>query len=539
MLYAIGFIAALSSAIIWLFLKTKNLVSAAFFGRSFWVSLILYILGLYFEDTALIVKLFLMLPIDVAIFISILLLFNRYVTGSKLWFSVVAAVLLAIKFFFFDRIADGLEWLKRHTLLKEQSTVEQAAPPIALAGNAELLLDLNTKFTPSQLFAKAKAMDLVCRPAFPNVARPDDTSLDEFYVIDIPDERLSEWQSIAQSFQVAGLIDGFEVNEVMTIDLPAASPARKNQPSFGLNDPGVSQLWGFGAMQIHELFDLLKIVQPQKVARIAILDTGVDGAHEDLQGNFHSTDRSYDTDPVGHGTHCAGIAAAVSNNGKGIASFSPNNNFVRVTSIRVLNSFGGGTQQDIINGIIEAADKGADVISLSLGGPSFDSEQRAYTEAVKYAHQAGAIVVAAAGNADTDAVNFAPANVKGVITVAALDEQLNKAEFSNHVRNIAMPIAAPGVNIYSTFPKNQYKSLSGTSMATPYVAGLLGVMKALQPDLTAEEAYQILRQTAAIVPHQKDTGGLIQPGKAVTALLRWQSPITAATSRSSVLPNSK
>jgi thermitase len=522
MLYTIGFLALLASATVWLFLKTKSLVSAAFFGKSFWVSLILYILGLYFEDAALIVKLFLMLPMDIAIFVSILLLFNRYVTGSKFWFSIITAVLLVIKFFFFDMAAESWDWLKKHNPFAQQTSAMQSAPPTTLAGNGELLIDLNTKFTPSQLFAKAKSLGVVCRPAFPRMARPADTSLDEFYVVDIPDERLNEWQSIAQSFQTTGLIDGFEANEVMHIKMPAASPTRKNLPSFGLNDPGVAQLWGFGAMQMHELFDLLKTVQPQKIARIAILDTGVDGAHEDLQGNFYSTDRSYDNDPVGHGTHCAGIAAAVSNNGKGIASFAPDNNFVRVTSIRVLNSFGGGTQQDIINGIIEAADKGADVISLSLGGPSFDSEQRAYTEAVRYAHQAGAIVVAAAGNSDEDATNFAPANVKGVITVAALDEQLNKAEFSNHVRGIAMPIAAPGVNIYSTFPKNEYKSLSGTSMATPYVSGLLGLMKSIHPNLTAEQAYAILQQSAANVPDAKDTGKLIQPGKAVSALLALQ-----------------
>ncbi|MCS7018609.1 MAG: S8 family serine peptidase [Cytophagales bacterium] len=520
MLYTIGFIAVLASAIFWLFLKTKSLASASFFGKSFWISLLLYVLGLYFEDTALLIKLFLMLPIDVAVFISILLLFNRYVTKSKIGFSIIAAILLAIKFFFFDIATNGWEWLTKNIT---QET-EQPQLAVNLADNAELLIDLNAKHPPSELLAKAQTLGVMCRPAFPNVARPNDTSLDEFYVVDIPSERLPEWEDIAQAFQSAGLIDGFEANEAMKIELPnTATPTRGKQPSFGLNDPGVAQLWGFGAMQIQELFALLSKIQPQKMARIAILDTGVDGTHEDLQANFHSTNPQYDTDPLGHGTHCAGIAAAVSNNGKGIASFAPNNNFVRVTSIRVLNSFGGGTQQDIINGIIEAADQGADVISLSLGGPSFDHEQRAYAEAIRYAHQAGAIVVAAAGNANDDAANFAPANVKGIIAVAALDEQLHKAEFSNHVRNLAMPIAAPGVNIYATFPNNEYKVLSGTSMATPYVAGLLGVMKAIQPNLTAEQAYQLLQQTAAEVPDAQDTGKLIQPGKAVAALLALQN----------------
>jgi thermitase len=191
-----------------------------------------------------------------------------------------------------------------------------------------------------------------------------------------------------------------------------------------------------------------------------------------------------------------------------------------VTSIKVLSDFGSGTQQDIINGIIEAADLGADVISMSLGGPSSDHAQRAYAEAVKYANQAGAIVVVAAGNDDENAIDFAPANVVGVITVSAIDDQLHKADFSNFIQDLGMGVAAPGVNIYSAFPNNEYKFLSGTSMATPYVAGLVGLMKSLRPGLTTAQVYQVLKDTGTATKDAEQTGNLIQPARAIAGLVK-------------------
>jgi thermitase len=124
-------------------------------------------------------------------------------------------------------------------------------------------------------------------------------------------------------------------------------------------------------------------------------------------------------------------------------------------------------------------------------------------------------VVVAAGNSDEDAADFCPANAKGVITVSAIDENNNKAEFSNFINNVGMGIAAPGVNIYSTMPNNTYKYLNGTSMATPYVAGLLGIMKSLNPDLTTQEAYEILKNSGIDTKNTSQTGKLIQPAEAV------------------------
>ena len=227
---------------------------------------------------------------------------------------------------------------------------------------------------------------------------------------------------------------------------------------FAPNDPYVTNQWGFAKEQVGELHFLLKDknVKPAKRAKIAILDTGVDANHEDIKDNFVSIKAKYDTDVQSHGTHCAGIAAGVTGNNIGIASVVHSNEFVQVTSVKVLSDYGRGTQQTIMNGIIEAADNGADVISMSLGGMSNDSRQRAYQKAIKYANKKGAIVIAAAGNSKMNAKNYTPAGVDGVIAVSAVDVDLNKAVFSNYVSDVKMGIAAPGVNIFSTIPNNKY-----------------------------------------------------------------------------------
>src|SRR5690606_31837934 len=139
-----------------------------------------------------------------------------------------------------------------------------------------------------------------------------------------------------------------------------------------VNDPLARDQWGWDAIQGDALHEVLKAVKPKKRALIAIVDSGVDAIHEDIAPHYTSSGANHDNDPLGHGTHCAGIAGAVSNNGLGIASLVPGDGFVQITGIKVLNALGVGTQQAIISGIIKAADMGADVISLSLGGPSSD-----------------------------------------------------------------------------------------------------------------------------------------------------------------------
>lgn len=392
-----------------------------------------------------------------------------------------------------------------------------------LEEEAELLVELSNGHQWSELSDLLARYDLTAIPAF-QPESTEVTELDDFYAVNIPTERMSELAAIKQAFVASGLVDFVEENETIQLSPNAggSAPQPRPQPNYGLNDPLLTNVWGFEAMKMDGYFELLRqtTTKPTRKARIAIIDTGVDAEHEDLRGNFVSIDKRYNQDQNGHGTHCAGIAAAVGNNKKGIASFSLDQSLVEVTSIQVFDKSGTTSQRRIINGMLRAADKGAVVLSMSLGGPSTDKIQRAYEQAVDYANTKGAIVVVAAGNENVDAKYRAPASVRGVITVSAIDNNLQKAEFSNFVQNIGMAVAAPGVQVYSTFPGGKYEYLSGTSMATPYVSGLIGVLKAFRPEMTTKEAFQLLNETGLATQNSSATGKLIHPAAALTALLQ-------------------
>lgn len=402
------------------------------------------------------------------------------------------------------------------------TTMKTSTAPKNLDPQSELLIEVANGHQMTELQAIVDKYSLDVELAF-NVQSGDITELDDYYAVNIPDGQLEAYDAIVNDLQNSGLVDYIEANEQIQLDpsetAQAVEPLRR---SYGVNDPDLAKVWGFDAMQVGKFYEFIQKnkIKAKRKAKIAIIDTGVDAEHEDLKGNFVSTNSAYNNDPHGHGTHCAGIAAAVSNNAKGIASFSPNNEFVEVTSIQVFGKYGNTSQRRIINGMLEAADAGADVLSMSLGGPSNDRTQRAYKEAVDYANKKGAIVVAAAGNENIDAALRAPASVEGVITVSAIDETLQKATFSNTINSLKMGIAAPGVQVYSTMPDGAYEYMNGTSMATPYVAGLLGVMKALRPKLTTKEAYLILSQTGITTKDGAKTGQLINPTTAVQKLLK-------------------
>jgi len=347
--------------------------------------------------------------------------------------------------------------------------------------------------------------------------------LDDYIVVNIPDKQLKNFDLIIKALKNSGQVDAIEQNEIVTLYEPQISSKQtKGNGSAVLNDPLLDKVWTTEILQLDSLHLFLSQnkIKARKKAKIAIIDTGVEANHPDLSANFISTRIEYDEDPQGHGTHCAGIAAAVSNNRKGIASFAPSNEFIEITSIQVFSRSGGTTQRNIIRAMILAVDNGADVISMSLGGPSNDAAQIAYREAIEYASKKRVIVVAAAGNEDSDASKKVPASIEGVIAVAATDENNQKASFSNEVTKIKMALAAPGVDIFSTLPDSKYGFMSGTSMATPYVAGLLGLMKAIDPTLNTETAFQILEKTGKKTKSPAETGNLIQPMSAITFLLK-------------------
>lgn len=239
--------------------------------------------------------------------------------------------------------------------------------------------------------------------------------------------------------------------------------------------------------------------------KVAILDTGIDQNHPDVsdkivtevQQNF--TDSTSVDDFYGHGTHVSGIVAADTDNGEGVAGTCPK---CRLLNVKVLNDSGSGAYSWIANGIIWAADNGAQVINMSLGG---SVKSKTLEQAVNYAWNKNVVVVAAAGNSGNSSKTY-PAAYNNAISVAATDNQDHKASFSEY--GSWVDVAAPGVNVFSTFPTHPFylqseygRSLnydfgSGTSMSTPVTSAVAALIWSTDKYTTAQEVRDQLQRSA-------------------------------------------
>lgn len=401
-----------------------------------------------------------------------------------------------------------------------------AADAIPLDGEAELLAVADSDAAAEALRADLAAAGYRYRAAFevPEGATDEAAAaLRRVTAVDLADD--TDPASLGELLR-RGEHEGYfvEANERLSVEPDAAGPRPAESQRLtgpraedsGLDDPEAPRQWALTAWPYAAFAKTSDALRDRlRPARLFVLDSGVDAGHPDLASHYESHDEASDRDQIGHGTHVAGIAAAVANNALGVAGWWPQGEHdLRVSSIRVINAFGFTTQRAVVQGIVDAADAGASVINLSLGGPSTDSKQRVYEEAVRYANERGAIVVVAAGNSARDARGYAPANTPGVIAVAALDDELGHAYFSNDVRGLDMAVYAPGKDIVSTLPRGGYGPFSGTSMAAPQVAGLVTVAKAINPDLTTREAYRLLRETqrvSATVDGAADRPELLDP----------------------------
>jgi thermitase len=235
---------------------------------------------------------------------------------------------------------------------------------------------------------------------------------------------------------------------------------------------------------------------------IAIVDTGVDDTHPDLASKIvgeYSVIGGGVKDGFGHGTHVAGIAAAATDNSRGIAGICWN---CGILSVKVLDSQGSGYISDVASGITYAATHGARVISLSLGGPG---RTQTLDSALNYAVANNALPVCAMGNSGSAYNTPEPAYWYSCLTVIATDQSGAKASFSNY--GTAADVAAPGVAVLSTMPtypvtlnsygyKENYDALSGTSMATPVVSGIAGLVLSMNPNLTPAQLKGIIMAAA-------------------------------------------
>ncbi|MEB3198648.1 MAG: S8 family peptidase [Candidatus Sericytochromatia bacterium] len=310
-------------------------------------------------------------------------------------------------------------------------------------------------------------------------------------------------QSVTQrhKLNVVGRIARLETLVVRTSDANALGKALRAEPSVARIEPDhpakaftTPEVPGIGFASskddlLPKLWGMAKIEAPRawgittgaRDLKVAIVDTGVDYNHPDLKGR---TLKGYDfinndadaMDDNEHGTHCAGSAAGGINDG-GVVGVAPN---VTVLGVKVLDGDGSGSYSTVANGIIYAADQGAKVISLSLGGPSTSST---LVDAVRYAQDKGCLVVAAMGNEGNEDPQY-PAAIAGVMAVGATNSKDAIAYFSSRGNHIS--VSAPGDLILSSIPGGKYERFSGTSMACPHVAGLAALVKTKYPNLDAK-----------------------------------------------------
>lgn len=253
--------------------------------------------------------------------------------------------------------------------------------------------------------------------------------------------------------------------------------------------------WNLPAIETELGWNLSK---GSKEVIVAVVDTGVQANHPDLKGQLLSgynaiASGSAPDDDVGHGTHVAGIIGALTNNEEGVAGISWYN---KILPVKALDNSGAGTTYSVAEGIIWAADHGARVINLSLGNYA---DSQFLHDAIKYAYDRDVVIVSASGNDNTERPGY-PAAYDEVIAVAATNSTGNRASFSNYGDYI--DVAAPGESIASTYPDNQYAALSGTSMASPHVAALAGLVRSLNPLLTNKEVRELLISSAVDLGEQ-------------------------------------
>jgi thermitase len=331
----------------------------------------------------------------------------------------------------------------------------------------------------------------------------------------------------------------------------------ENAPIYALaesSDPRRSEQWALDMVRANAAWD---IAQGAKVI-VAVIDTGVNLNHEDIRDNLWVNTKEVandgkdndgngfiddangwdfngnDKDPSdetssqnpGHGTHCAGIIGARCNNNVGICGLSPK---VSLMALRFLDKNGSGDLFASVKAIDYAVNNGAHVISASWGANVPQSTAQPIIDAIKKAEEKGVIFVAAAANdgRSNDSSDIYPANAQtpNMISVAASNSSDEKPQWSNFGRKV--DIAAPGADILSTIPGG-YKLLSGTSMATPYVAASVALLKSLDMSLTGAQARSILQSTGKAVNIETASNRRVDARAALEAVLQKKLTVVPA-----------
>lgn len=369
--------------------------------------------------------------------------------------------------------------------------------------------------------------------------KPINVKFGSFYKLNSKAE-LSQ-QEINNIQNISG-VKYIEINQVYTTQVEPENIAEKFDPKFyqqwGLKNTGTNSGSIFKPGKVGEDINAEKAWELETGSEdivIAVIDTGIQVDHADLRDNIYineaelngtegvdddgngmiddyhgynfyadSTDANDDN---GHGTHCAGVIGAIHDNFKQIKGVMKN---VKLMPVKFLNAQGSGTLEGAMKAIDYATHMNVHIMSNSWGGGGFSE---ALKEAIDAAEAKGIIFTAAAGNSRNDNDKWAayPASYENenIISVGAMDPNGTKASYSNYGKT-TVDIFAPGSNIISTYLNDRVKSLSGTSMATPHVSGIVGLLLSQNRTLSATEIRELLIRTSA---QSRSLGGLSVGGR--------------------------
>ena len=276
-------------------------------------------------------------------------------------------------------------------------------------------------------------------------------------------------------------------------------------PPFGNDGDEEDASWGLNRIFNYQdpPFDVWDETSGEEMA-VAVFDTGIEGSHEDLNvvGGYNTlSDDPYNIDLNGHGTHVAGIIGALYND-VGVIGVAPE---VELYSVIVLNEEGSGSTSNLIEGIEWVVDNNIKIVNMSLGTTSYSS---ALENAINSAADLGHIFIGSSGNdgedGGEDTMNY-PAKFSNVIAVGATNEDDTLAEYSSY--GPSLDIVAPGTSIRSTYLGDSYERLSGTSMAAPFVSGVVALLLSLDNTLSLDQVLTILQDSAEDLNLEEDKQG--------------------------------
>jgi serine protease len=365
---------------------------------------------------------------------------------------------------------------------------------LAVEGNFDsMVLNFRDSLSPAQVDQELKAIasKYGIEPKFNSAF----SKSDKLYIVKGDAQVL---EKLKQSEELQNLTEYVEANYVYSMEFIGDTTP---------NDPMYKEQWNFKAIDVEKAWQKTK----GKGITVAVIDTGVSRVDDLKNTNFVKgydfvNDREDASDDNGHGTHVAGTIAQSTNNNFGVAGIAYEAN---IMPLKVLSASGGGTISDIAEAIIFAADNGANVINMSLGG---GGESKLMQEAIDYAYRKGVVIVAAAGNSNRNAA-FYPARYPKVIAVSAISSTGEKAPYSNY--GAGVDVSAPGGAIAkgkngekgdtsggilqnTIDPKTKqsvFSSFQGTSMASPHVAGVVALIEASGVK-DPEKVAQILKQSS-------------------------------------------